>query len=308
MDRATKSMWKSITESNISAVQLAVESGANIHSLSEDGTGKTTLHEAALVGSMTIFRFLHQRGVDLGRRRLGSSSTTSGPAPLHYAARYNRGDMVSYILDNGFDLNAVDDQGFSALHLAVKYNYYDLAQNLLNRGIRTDLISVDKRSLRDLAMMCGKNPSDVQRWIELLDQYDNKIYHTKTPSKESNLPKSNHRINNFLEEPVYSSTTRNQRIGAMALQRVPTGAPTTVYGASPERDGVSAYHSASGASQNVGNMIGTKSTVRQSKFFRMYESGNNVKSILGNDNLSWDVNKKQGAYKGSVYDFNAEEI
>ena len=43
----------------------------------------------------------------------------------------------------------------------------------------------------------------------------------------------------------------------------------------------------------MGNVIGTKSSVRQSKLYRMYESGNNVKSILGQDSLCWDQGKKQ---------------
>lgn len=53
--------------------------------------------------------------------------------------------------------------------------------------------------------------------------------------------------------------------------------------------------------QNTGNSIGTKSSIRQSKYFRMYESGNQTKAILGQDNLCWDVNKKQGAYTGNVF-------
>ena len=72
-----------------------------------------------------------------------------------------------------------------------------------------------------------------------------------------------------------------------------------------EIPGKSAYHiNSTSGSQNIGNIIGTKSTIQQSKFFRMYESGNAMKSILGNVTLSWDVNKKQGAYSGKVFDDN----
>ena len=34
----------------------------------------------------------------------------------------------------------------------------------------------------------------------------------------------------------------------------------------------------------------------------MYESGNAVKGILGQSNLQWDVNRKQGALSGSTFD------
>ena len=56
--------------------------------------------------------------------------------------------------------------------------------------------------------------------------------------------------------------------------------------------------------QNNGNVIGDRSTIRQSKLFRMYESGNEVKALLGQNSLRWDVTKKQGAYEGSVHDSN----
>lgn len=68
--------------------------------------------------------------------------------------------------------------------------------------------------------------------------------------------------------------------------------------------GISATHNPSSKSQNEGNIIGTRSTIRQSRYFRMYESGNNMKSILGQDSLVWDVNNKQGAYSGPVYNDN----
>lgn len=63
-----------------------------------------------------------------------------------------------------------------------------------------------------------------------------------------------------------------------------------------------AFHDVRSGSQNVGNHIGTKSTVRQSKLFRMYESGNATKAILGQQNLQWNVNEKEGAYNGRAHD------
>uniref|UniRef100_A0A7S2CEV2 Uncharacterized protein n=1 Tax=Octactis speculum TaxID=3111310 RepID=A0A7S2CEV2_9STRA len=66
---------------------------------------------------------------------------------------------------------------------------------------------------------------------------------------------------------------------------------------------LSASHDSLAATQNSGNSIGTRSTIRQSKLFRMYESGNAVKGILGQDSLKWDVNRKEGALAGQrVFD------
>ncbi len=62
-------------------------------------------------------------------------------------------------------------------------------------------------------------------------------------------------------------------------------------------------HDSGVASQNLGNTLGSRSCVRQSKLYRQYESGNDVKAILGTSHLCWRTDQKEGAYKGQkVYD------
>lgn len=67
-------------------------------------------------------------------------------------------------------------------------------------------------------------------------------------------------------------------------------------------------HNPSAATQNQGNSLGDRACVRQSKLYRVHESGNNVKSLLGTSHLCWDQNQAQGAYQGhSVYDHTQED-
>ena len=61
-------------------------------------------------------------------------------------------------------------------------------------------------------------------------------------------------------------------------------------------------HDAMQANQNLGNSLGTRSAVRQTKFFRMYESGNTMKALLGTPNLAWDTTKKPG-FAGELLTF-----
>ncbi len=64
-------------------------------------------------------------------------------------------------------------------------------------------------------------------------------------------------------------------------------------------------HDPSAGSQNLGNSLGARSCVRQSKLYRQYESGNSMKSLLGTPHLSWNQDKKEGAYQNQpVYDHN----
>ena len=54
------------------------------------------------------------------------------------------------------------------------------------------------------------------------------------------------------------------------------------------------YTHQNSGSQNVGNILGNKPCVRQSKLYRIHESGNAMKDLLGicSENLKWDINKK----------------
>ena len=63
------------------------------------------------------------------------------------------------------------------------------------------------------------------------------------------------------------------------------------------------YHNDSGGTQNQGNSLGDRSCIRQSKLFRQYESGNDMKCLLGTANLQWKTNMTEGVYKGKqTYD------
>ena len=62
-------------------------------------------------------------------------------------------------------------------------------------------------------------------------------------------------------------------------------------------------HDSAAPGLEVGNALGDRACIRQSKLFRQYESGNAIKGLLGTANLQWDVNKQEGAYQGhSVWD------
>ena len=52
-------------------------------------------------------------------------------------------------------------------------------------------------------------------------------------------------------------------------------------------------------------MLGDRPCVRQSKLYRELCGGNDMKGILGQDNLKWDTTQTQGAYQGGrAFDHN----
>lgn len=67
-------------------------------------------------------------------------------------------------------------------------------------------------------------------------------------------------------------------------------------------------HNSNAATQNQGNSIGDRSSVRQSRLYRVHESGNSMKGLLGTGHLSWDADQQEGAYAGRpVYDHMLQE-
>lgn len=62
-----------------------------------------------------------------------------GNAPLHVAVYMQRYAVAQLLLDNGANVNATDNAGWTPLHLAAYNGYTDLAQLLLSRGADPNL-------------------------------------------------------------------------------------------------------------------------------------------------------------------------
>jgi hypothetical protein len=300
-------LWDAVTAGNISGVRRAVESGADICKVSEDGTGKTLLHQAAFAGACDVFRFLVEHGADPNRHRKGLSNRDSlGPTPLHYAARYNRLDIVRYLVrSTDCNLQAKDDQGFTALDLAKKLNYDDIVEFLELSGARTG--NRVRRSSNPSGPTVLPIPAVTSHPVgsECRGEFG-----AKTSSSMSCQQSEKARVYPKARFMVYHPITES-RNGDSALTAVPAKSDhgseddwrwdsRALANSNHQRQ--PARHDSSAATQNVGNFIGNRSSVRQSKLYRIHESGNSMKSILGKGSLSWDVNRQQGAYSGPVFD------
>lgn len=296
-------LWDAVTAGDLSAARRAVGAGGNVRGLSEDGTGKTLLHQAAFAGALDVFRFLVENGADPKRPRKGASSHSPlGPTPLHYAARYNRFDIVRYLVrSSDCDINAVDDQGFTALYLANKLGYFDIV----------DLLEGSGGVVRGGAAAAAPAPSrapyshGVSRALE-------SVARQKPSAADAAHGSSRHPV---LSNRASVKDSMRMRDDEEAAPRRGPAVAASAYASdddwrwnsaaaisNPTHNRQSARHDSSASTQNVGNVIGNRSSVRQSKLYRVHESGNIMKSILGKGSLSWDVNRQQGAYTGPVYD------
>lgn len=72
-----------------------------------------------------------------------SAKDNEGFSLLHHAARCDQAELVSFLLDNGADIDMKGDNGFTALHVAVRYvnitwfsHFYNLRSGVLSFGER----------------------------------------------------------------------------------------------------------------------------------------------------------------------------
>ena len=74
-----------------------------------------------------------------------------GYTALMKAARYNRTDVVHYLLANGANVNKEDHSGETALHIASLYNKTDVISVLLQHGASRDIKNAYGRTPIDCA-------------------------------------------------------------------------------------------------------------------------------------------------------------
>ena len=65
---------------------------------------------------------------------------------LHYAARYNRLDVVHALLDMGADVNSIAFDGKTALHFASKEGHIQVVHALVLAGAELDTVTTDQYS------------------------------------------------------------------------------------------------------------------------------------------------------------------
>ncbi|XP_065649514.1 transient receptor potential cation channel subfamily A member 1-like isoform X1 [Hydra vulgaris] len=93
------------------------------------------LHQAAIEGSLEKVKSI-LNSLDGYQRKMELISINSqGLTPLHLASKFNRVDIISFLLDNGSDINkkTIKEKN-TALHFAAKYNMTDAAKCLCERN------------------------------------------------------------------------------------------------------------------------------------------------------------------------------
>lgn len=134
---------------NLEAVQILLTRGANIEAI-DDRHGHTSLSIAGNAGLFEMVSLLIEYGADIfapcDRVYSIFDSCIQPPLyfaiqqyPLHLAARNNDGGSISSLLDEGFDIEAVNYQK-TPLIVACLHNNLEAARVLLDRGANIEAL------------------------------------------------------------------------------------------------------------------------------------------------------------------------
>ena len=74
---------------------------------------------------------------------LKSVTDEYGWTTMHFAASFNRVDILRYLLENGAEINVKDDQGYTPLLLAIETESLDAFKLLLDNGADPNSKQID---------------------------------------------------------------------------------------------------------------------------------------------------------------------
>ncbi|WP_299099171.1 ankyrin repeat domain-containing protein [uncultured Winogradskyella sp.] len=104
--------------SNLNASNVALFS--NVTDVIVQTVEVSPLCKAVATGNTEEVKKLIKNGVDVNAK-------SNGMMPIHYAAKYNRVDLIKVLITAGSEIHSTCDKGYSALTLAKKANAKEAA-------------------------------------------------------------------------------------------------------------------------------------------------------------------------------------
>merc|ERR1712137_955541 len=137
------SVWDAAADGNLDKIKQKLANGV-VAVDGQDANGKTPLMEAARWGYLEVVTYLKEQGADINK------TTTEGATPLHIAAEGGHNDIVNYLLDNGVDINVQNNSGDTPLMNAAGRNKPETVRLLVSRGANLKVQNTNRKPVFDL--------------------------------------------------------------------------------------------------------------------------------------------------------------
>ncbi len=118
----------------VKRIQALIRDSPDLINARDGQTGATPLHRAAQAGQLVVARFLLANGADTEAK----DQQWGGRTPLHYAAMAGHKAMIELLLSKKASVRAVDGSGNTPLHLAAMSGYRSVVEVLLAHGAEVD--------------------------------------------------------------------------------------------------------------------------------------------------------------------------
>ena len=119
----------------IDTLELLIARGAKLDAISKHPMNVTPLHSAIFGGRIEAAKVLVTAGADVRPKRGGTGWPRAGWTALHYAAGFGFAELAQDLIDNGAELDALDDDGKTPLDVASEAGQQEVAQLLQRRAL-----------------------------------------------------------------------------------------------------------------------------------------------------------------------------
>lgn len=145
-DDLSKELFEQVEKGNFEEIKNLVKQGASFeehfeNDLSSYGSqyGISSIERAVELNNLDMVNFFLDNGADI-------KTGNMRPSLLHFAPSK---EMAELLVKRGVDVNAEDNDGFTALAMAVRNNYYDVAKFLIEKGA-----DVNRANDADIVPLC----------------------------------------------------------------------------------------------------------------------------------------------------------
>ncbi|KAI7826615.1 hypothetical protein BC939DRAFT_501788 [Gamsiella multidivaricata] len=147
--------WRCCSETGAldSVMQQLVDTGLVNFKFVDDISDRTCLHEAAMVGRLSILRLGVEHGLS------PESTDVYGRRPLHYVSMYGYADCATYLLSLGASTTATDHDGFQPLIYSVMNGHTMCVEIFLVNG--TEIEASKEGDPIPLSLACHYGHEDI---------------------------------------------------------------------------------------------------------------------------------------------------